>query len=101
MIRIREMPYPSIHRLIRIPRPLGSKLPYRPVLGVFLVEVFDEGGEGVAVVGLGVGARGAGGGDEGVGYVAEVEVGVLVGGAGAGYEAAEERGLLVVLGRLI
>ena len=69
------MPYPSIDFFVRVPGAFGAELPDGPLGAVFEVEEFDEVFEGVAVGDLRVGGAGAGGGDDGVGDVAEVEAG--------------------------
>ena len=60
------VPDAVVDRLVRVPRPFGAELPYRPLVAVTGVEEGDEAVEGVAVGALGVGLAGAGAGMEGV-----------------------------------
>lgn len=54
------MPYPPVHRLVWIPSPFGTELPYGPIVAMFGVEESNEAVERVAVGTLGVGLAGAG-----------------------------------------
>lgn len=48
------MPYAAVDCLVRVSRPLGTELPYRPVVRMFSVEEGDEAVERVAVGSLGI-----------------------------------------------
>jgi hypothetical protein len=95
MIRPRIMPYPTIHRIVRVSCALSAELPYCPMIFVFLVKEGDELVERVAVVAFRVGAAGTGGGYYAVGYIAEIEAGFWVTRAGPGDNLAEEGSLLM------
>lgn len=42
MVRPREMKDAVVHGGVRVPRPLGAELPYRPVGAMSVVEIGDE-----------------------------------------------------------
>lgn len=92
MIRPRIMPHPAIHLTIGIPRPLGPKLPDRPLVAVLVVEELHQLVQRVAVRALRVRAAGPRRRDDLVRHVAEVESGFWVARAWACDELAEERG---------
>jgi len=59
MIGPRKVSYPPIDSLVRIPRPLGPKLPYRPAVTMIRVEKGYQPVEWVAVGALRVGLGGS------------------------------------------
>lgn len=48
------MPYPTVDCLVRVSRPFGAELPYRPIVRMFSVEEGHETVERVAVGSLGI-----------------------------------------------
>lgn len=48
------VPYATVDCLVRVSRPFGAELPYRPIIRVFGIEEGDKTVERVAVCSLGV-----------------------------------------------
>lgn len=83
---------PPVDIGVEVSSPFRAELPYEPVISMAGVEEGDERFQRVAVGNLRVGGAWPGGGDEEVGHVTEVEVGVRVASARAGHDLAKEGG---------